>query len=259
MKLTQHGAIVFNGSVCISSPSAGILTFNNDCWLVGFTFCSSVATTSSFPAIKRNGTAINFRLADDSADAAITALTIQSTQTTGTAPFTVASTTIVPNLNASSLNGATFASPGAIGGTTASTGAFTTLSASSTVSGTGFSTYLASPPAIGGTAAAAVTGTTVRANTSFSANGTAGVSAGSFTAITGIQSIDGIVTTLTGTGSDERLKTDIQPYEGGLAELVGLAPVRYHYNEVGSKFTGIATDHDEIGFNPCIPSIAIEC
>jgi len=38
-----------------------------------------------------------------------------------------------------------------IGATTPSTGAFTTLSASSTVSGTGFSTYLASPPAIGGT------------------------------------------------------------------------------------------------------------
>lgn len=34
----------------------------------------------------------------------------------------------------------------------------TTLSASSTVSGTGFSTYLASPPAIGGTLAASVTG-----------------------------------------------------------------------------------------------------
>jgi len=44
---------------------------------------------------------------------------------------------------------------GTVGATTASTGAFTTLSASSTVSGTGFSTYLASPPAIGGTAAAA--------------------------------------------------------------------------------------------------------
>ena len=40
-----------------------------------------------------------------------------------------------------------------VGATTASAGAFTTLSASSTVSGTGFSTYLASPPAIGGTAA----------------------------------------------------------------------------------------------------------
>jgi len=42
---------------------------------------------------------------------------------------------------------------GTVGATTANTGAFTTLSASSTVSGTGFSTYLASPPAIGGTAA----------------------------------------------------------------------------------------------------------
>lgn len=42
-------------------------------------------------------------------------------------------------------------------------GAFTTLSASSTVSGTGFSTYLASPPAIGGTAAAAGTFTTLTA------------------------------------------------------------------------------------------------
>jgi hypothetical protein len=42
-----------------------------------------------------------------------------------------------------------------IGVSTAAAGAFTTLSASSTVSGTGFSTYLASPPAIGGTAPAA--------------------------------------------------------------------------------------------------------
>ena len=56
-----------------------------------------------------------------------------------------------------------------IGATTASTGAFTTLSASSTVSGTGFSTYLASPPAIGGTTAAAGTFTTLVANTSIGA------------------------------------------------------------------------------------------
>ena len=40
-------------------------------------------TTSSFPAIKRNGAAINFRLADDSADAAITAASI-STSTAAT-------------------------------------------------------------------------------------------------------------------------------------------------------------------------------
>jgi hypothetical protein len=53
--------------------------------------------------------------------------TVQSTVTTGTAPFTVASTTNVANLNASSLNGATFSAPGAIGGGTAAAGTFTTL------------------------------------------------------------------------------------------------------------------------------------
>ncbi|MFM0363710.1 hypothetical protein [Paraburkholderia sediminicola] len=50
---------------------------------------------------------------------------------------------------------------GSVGATTPSTGAFTTLSASSTVSGTGFSNYLASPPAIGGTTPAAVSSTTL--------------------------------------------------------------------------------------------------
>ncbi|NBS70689.1 hypothetical protein EBT31_17515, partial [bacterium] len=52
--------------------------------------------------------------------------------------------------NGTTLTAAGFSGP--IGSTGATTGAFTTLSASSTVSGTGFSTYLASPPAIGGTA-----------------------------------------------------------------------------------------------------------
>jgi hypothetical protein len=46
---------------------------------------------------------------------------------------------------------------------TANPGVFTTLSASSTVSGAGFSAYLASPPAIGGTAAAAGTFTALTA------------------------------------------------------------------------------------------------
>jgi hypothetical protein len=62
-----------------------------------------------------------------------------------------------------SINGTT------LGASTPSTGAFTTLSASSTVSGTGFSTYLASPPAIGGTAPAAGTFTTLTANSTFQA------------------------------------------------------------------------------------------
>jgi hypothetical protein len=89
-----------------------------------------------------------------------------------TAPGTIGSGT--PNtgafttLSASSTVSGTgftnlFATPPAIGSGTASTGAFTTLSASSTVSGTGFSTYLASPPAIGGTTAAAGRFTTLEA------------------------------------------------------------------------------------------------
>jgi hypothetical protein len=52
-------------------------------------------------------------------------------------------------------------------------GAFTTLSASSTVSGTGFSTYLASPPAIGGSTAGAGTFTNLTATTSFTSSETA--------------------------------------------------------------------------------------
>lgn len=63
---------------------------------------------------------------------------LQSTVTTGTAPFIVASTTNVANLNASLLGGATFAAPGAIGGTTPAAGTFTTLVASSTVSGASY-------------------------------------------------------------------------------------------------------------------------
>ena len=78
----------------------------------------------------------------------------------GNLTFSGAYTVTVPTLSVSTtVSGTGFttylASPPAIGSTTANTGAFTTLSASSTVSGTGFSTYLLSPPAIGTTAPAA--------------------------------------------------------------------------------------------------------
>jgi hypothetical protein len=55
--------------------------------------------------------------------------------------------------NGTTLTAAGLAGPhnGSVGATTPSTGAFTTLSASSTVSGSGFNNYLASPPSIGGT------------------------------------------------------------------------------------------------------------
>lgn len=59
-----------------------------------------------------------------------------STVTTGTAPMSVASTTNVANLNASSLSGKTFAAPGAIGGTTPGSAAHTTISATGQVTST---------------------------------------------------------------------------------------------------------------------------
>jgi hypothetical protein len=65
--------------------------------------------------------------------------------------------------------------PTSTGATTAGTGAFTTLSASSTVSGTGFANYLASPPAIGGTTAAAGSFTTLNASSTITPSQTAGI------------------------------------------------------------------------------------
>jgi hypothetical protein len=91
--------------------------------------------------------------------------------------------------------GATWIAPGTIGSTTPNTGAFTTLSASSTVSGTGFSTYLASPPAIGGTTAAAGSFTTLSASSTVSGTGFSTYLA-SPPAIGGIVSAAGTFTTL---------------------------------------------------------------
>lgn len=96
--------------------------------------------------------------------AAVTTLSatgaITSTLVTGTAPLVVASTTKVTNLNVDQLDGADWASPAAIGSTTPAAGAFTTLSASSTVSGAGITALFASPPALGTTAPAEVKATT---------------------------------------------------------------------------------------------------
>lgn len=106
-----------------------------------------------------------------------------------------------PNITCTKTNGTAFgtfatanaATPPAIGGTTPAGGAFTTLSASSTVSGTGFSTYLASPPAIGGTAAAAGSFTTLSATGALTTNVTGGGTQCLHASNTGV---------VTGTGSD---------------------------------------------------------
>jgi hypothetical protein len=87
--------------------------------------------------------------------------TVTSVNGTGTVSGISLSGTVTSSGNLTLGGTLDLSSPPAIGSTAASTGAFTTLSASSTVSGAGFSTYLASPPAIGGTAAAAGTFTTL--------------------------------------------------------------------------------------------------
>lgn len=110
-----------------------------------------------------------------------------STQATGSAPFVVASTTVVTNLNASALGGATFAAPGAIGGGTPSTGAFTTISASGQITST----------VTTGTAPLVVASTTVVANLNASALGGATFAAPG--AIGGGTPSTGAFTTMTAT------------------------------------------------------------
>jgi len=107
------------------------------------------ATTGTMVTTGDTGTVTNTMLAGSIANAKLTNSSV-----------TVGSTSIALGATSTTLDGVN------IGATTAGTGAFTTLSASSTVSGTGFSTYLASPPAIGGTAAAAGTFTTLSGTTS---------------------------------------------------------------------------------------------
>lgn len=64
--------ILWAGRSIMISPADGNITFTNNAG-TGFTSLQFGGTTSSFPEIKRNSAALNFRLADDSADAAITA------------------------------------------------------------------------------------------------------------------------------------------------------------------------------------------
>jgi hypothetical protein len=104
---------------------------------------------------------------------------ITSTVSTGTAPFVVASTTNVANLNASSLSGATFASPGPVGSTTASTGAFTTLSASTSLTSTAGTTTL------GASTIGAITGTSATFSSTLGVTGLATFGSGGLTSTAG--------------------------------------------------------------------------
>ena len=126
VRVTGGGSFIINGAFQIQLLSGvGIVLSNNS---AAAPFIALGQGTSSFVGFQRSGTKFNIRLGNNSADATLLASVIQSSVATGTAPFIVASTTVVANLNVSQLLGATWASPGAIGGTTAAAAAFTTLS-----------------------------------------------------------------------------------------------------------------------------------
>ena len=91
-----------------------------------------LAGTEVLPIVQ-SGATVKVAVSDLTAGRVVSATQLTSTIAIGTAPLVVTSTTNVANLNASSLNGATFAAPGAIGGGTAAAGAFTTVTASGLV------------------------------------------------------------------------------------------------------------------------------
>jgi hypothetical protein len=122
---------------------------------------------------------------------------------------TVAATTSGPGafttLSASStVSGAGFtayfASPPALGGSAPNTGAFTTLSASSTVSGVGFTSLFSSPSAIGNTAPSSGAFTTLSASSTVSGAGITALFA-SPPAIGGTAPAAGAFTTLSATST----------------------------------------------------------
>jgi hypothetical protein len=152
---------------------------------------------------------------------------ITSTVSTGTAPFVVASTTVVANLNASQLLGNTWSAPGAIGGGTPGSAAHTTISASGQITST-VST---------GTAPFVVASTTVVGNlnvsqllgSTWAAPGTIGSgtpSTGAFTSLTtsvtgaGSLVVAGSATIGVGNGGSLTLGGSLNLDRGGVATLM---------------------------------------
>ena len=136
--VTSSGNLTLGGTLSLVSPPAiGSTTANTGAFTIltvnsGSTSAVTLSPTGSGTVTIAPTTAGTINNMSIGATTAATGrfTTVTSTIATGTAPFTVTSTTNVANLNASSLNGATFGSPGAIGGTVANTGAFTTVTAS---------------------------------------------------------------------------------------------------------------------------------
>jgi hypothetical protein len=141
-----------------SSAGVGVLSINTGTGLTGgpITSTGTISIANTAVTAGSYGGATKTLTATANAQGQLTALAetpiaITNTQVSGLGTMST------QNANAVAITG------GTISGTpiSGSTGSFTTLAASSTVSGTGFTNYLASPPAIGGTTPAAGTFTNV--------------------------------------------------------------------------------------------------
>lgn len=130
---------------CAGSGSGAFAFRVNGIW--NCSVASSVATTGTvntgtINVLYKNvapATAGNSSITDNGATVVTTepfsATTLTSTIAIGTAPLTVTSTTVVPNLNVSQLLGNTWASPGTIGGTTPGNATFNNLTINGTCTG----------------------------------------------------------------------------------------------------------------------------
>jgi hypothetical protein len=177
----------FTGTVTAATTNVGAFT------ATGITASPISGSTGSFTTLAASstvsGTGFSTYLASPpaiggSAAAAGSFTTLAASSTVSGAGFTtllapyapLASPTFTGTVTAGATNVGAFTATGITASPiSGSTGSFTTLAASSTVSGTGFSTYLASPPAIGGTAAAAGKFTTLQATSTITPSSTSGI------------------------------------------------------------------------------------
>lgn len=161
------------GSANTTSVFYAVINGTTDTQLPWNVFVNSLGLTGT-PTVPTATTGTN---TTQIASTAFVQAQISSTLTSTLASYaplaspTFTGTVVIPTvtLSGGAINSTT------IGATTPSTGAFTTLSVSSTVSGAGFSTYLASPPAIGGSVAAAGSFTTLSSTSTFTPSQTAGI------------------------------------------------------------------------------------
>ena len=135
---TERGsANIGAGFVCTSVPDSDIVGTNN----IIFTQFSGAGQIIASTGLSKSGNTLSVnatqtQITSIGALASLTTGQITSTVTTGTPPLVITSTTNVPNLNAGSVNGATFGSPGSIGSSSPGSAAFTTVSASSAITST---------------------------------------------------------------------------------------------------------------------------